>query len=90
MTISEQMTAAHQYAELWRALMPDVEQPGDDQFLLWAGCYSEKQISRGLSGAARKYRAMRNISQPMTAEDVGKYASSIMRHEVSGVRRFDR
>jgi hypothetical protein len=90
MTIAEQTVAAHRYAGLWRALMPDIETPGDDQFMMWAGNYKESQITRGINGAARKFRAMRNISQPMTADDVARYATSIMRNEAMGVRRFDR
>lgn len=90
MTIAQQMAAAHQYAELWRALMPGVEQPGTDQFLLWAGNYRDREITRGINGAARKFRAMRNISHCMTADDVARYATSIMRNEAMGVRRFDR
>jgi hypothetical protein len=91
MTIIErQATAAYQYADYWRALMPDVEEPGEDTFLMWAGCYTEKQVSRGISGAARKLRAMRTVRQPMTANDVLSYAASIMRNEAMGVRRFGR
>lgn len=88
MTIAEMKSSASQYAELWRALMPSIEPPATDQFLVWAGIYTEAQVSRGISGAARKLRAVRSLSQTMTAEDVAKYASSIMRNELMGRRRF--
>lgn len=89
MTVIENQTAAaYQYAELWRALMPDVQQPEEEQFLCWAGNYTEKQVTRGINGAARKLQAMHNASRSMTPEDVAKYASSIMRNEALGVRRF--
>jgi len=88
--IENQTTAAHQYAELWRTLMPEIEQPGHDQFMIWAGCYTEKQVTRGINGAARKLRAMRNISQAMNGDDVARYAASIMRNEAMGIRRFYR
>lgn len=91
MTIIEiQTTAARQYAKLWRMLLPDIELPGEDIFMMWAGCYTEKQVSRGISGATRKLRAMRTIRQPMTASDVFSYAASIMRNEALGVRRFNK
>ena len=90
MTIAQQVTAAHQYAELWRALMPDVDAPGEDQFLLWSGLYTESQVARGLSGAARKRRAVTRDGQSMTVDDLAAYASSIMKHEKQGVRRFNR
>lgn len=90
MTITEQITAAHQYAALWRALMPDIEAPGDEQFVMWAGNYKESHITRGINGAARKFRAMRNISHPMSVDDVTRYATSIMRNEAMGIRRFDK
>lgn len=89
MTINQQISAAHEYAALWSALMPGVEQPGADQFLLWAGNYSQNQVTRGINGAARKFRAVRNASRQMTADDVARYATSIMRNEAMGVRRFD-
>jgi hypothetical protein len=89
MTIADMKASASQYAELWRALMPDIEAPGFDQFLMWAGNYSEQQISRGMSGAARKLRAVRNNSQAMTPDDIARYASSIMRNEMMGRRRFN-
>lgn len=88
MTIQEQMTAAAEFAELWQALMPGTPPPRKEQFVLWAGNYTVTQVTRGINGAARKLRAMRNISQPMASDDVARYASSIMRNESMGVRQF--
>lgn len=90
MTISEMKSSASRYAEFWQALMPDVLPPSGDQFLLWAGNYTEDEVSCGISGAARKLRAVRNLSQTMTSDDVARYASSIMRNEQMGVRRFNK
>lgn len=89
MTILEEQTAAaHQYAELWRAVMSGVETPADDQFLIWAGSYKKSQVVRGINGAARKFRAMQNASRSMTANDVARYAASIMRNERAGRHIF--
>lgn len=86
MTVSEQVQAANQYAELWRLMMPDMGPPGADQFLLWAGRYSDDLVSRGINRAAGKYRKMRD-SQPMTLDDAIRYASSVMKNESLGLRR---
>ena len=88
MTIAEMKSSAYRYAELWRELMPTIPTPGADQFMMWAGVYTEEQIARGISGAARKLRAMWNADRSMTSEEVARYASSIMRNEATGRRRF--
>lgn len=90
MTIIEQVAAGHRYGELWRALLPDTVAPGEDQFLLWSGLYTESQVVRGISGAARKRRAVSRSGQFMTTDDIAAYAASIMKHEKQGTRRFDR
>ena len=89
MTVSEQKTSAAEFMELWQALMPGTAVPGQDQFLVWAGIYTNGQVSRGINGAARKLRAMRNVSRSMTPVDIAKYATSIMKHESLGQRRFN-
>jgi|GEM_PF-3482341 len=90
MTVAEQMHAADDYLQLWEALMPGITPPGKDQFLVWAGVYNCGQIARGISGAARKLRAVRSKSQVMSADDVARYASSIMRNELTGRRNFNK
>ena len=88
MTVTEQMTKAPEYAELWRTLMPDCDEPGVDQFGLWAGQYPEHIIVRGVNRAAAKRRKLRDTSRPMTAQEAVRYASSVMKHESLGIRRF--
>lgn len=90
MMVSEQMTSAAEFMELWQALMPGTTAPGKDQFLVWTGIYTSEQVSRGINGAARKLRAMHNVSRSMTNDDVARYASSIMKHEALGQRRFEK
>lgn len=89
MTVAEQKAQAQEYADLWQALMPSIELPGYEEFLIWAGNYTEKQVTRGINGAARKLRAMRNINYPMSPDDVARYCSSIIRNEATGRRNFN-
>jgi hypothetical protein len=86
MTIAEQLNRAEQYRALWVALMPEVQQPSTDQFLLWAGQHSEDLVSRGVNRAARKSRKLRDTSEPMTTLDAVRYASSVMKNESIGSR----
>lgn len=87
MTVANQMEAAHQYAQLWAALMPDFELPATDQFTLWAGQYPDEIVSRGINRAAGKRRKLRD-TRPMTLIEAVRYASSVMRNEALGVRKF--
>jgi hypothetical protein len=87
MTVTQQMAAAEQYAQLWTALMPESEVPGTDQFLLWAGQHSENIVTRGINRAAAKVRKMRDTAKPMTLDDAMKYAASVMKNESLGIRQ---
>lgn len=87
MTVVQQMTAADQFAELWKQLMPDYEVPPRQQFLVWAGTYSDELVSRGITRAAGKSRKMRDTATPMSADDCVRYAASVMRNELLGIRR---
>jgi hypothetical protein len=86
-TIDDQMVAAEQYEALWVGLMPDDDAPDEDQFLLWAGQYSEELVARGINRVARKYRKLRDTSEPMSVNDAIRYASSVMKNEALGIRQ---
>lgn len=87
MNLQQQTAAAAEFNELWRAVMPKTTPPSEDQFLLWAGNFTNAQVMAGINGAARKLRAMQNVSRTMTPDDVARYASSIMTHEARRLRR---
>lgn len=87
MTLQEQTASAVESEQLWRAVMPTVPPPGADQFMMWAGNFTGEQMNRGINGAARKLRAMWNQDRSMTTDDVSRYATSIMTHEMLGIRR---
>jgi hypothetical protein len=87
MTVTQQIEAAEQYSMLWRALMPESEAPGTDQFLLWAGQHPDAIASRGINRAAAKVRKMRDTPTPMTLDDAIRYAASVMKNESLGIRR---
>lgn len=87
MTVQQQMTAATSFTELWKAIMPDLEAPNRQQFLLWAGMYSEELVSRGISRAAAKSRRMSQSGATMTVDEAIRYASSVMKNELLGIRR---
>jgi hypothetical protein len=88
MTVTEQLTAANEYGQLWRALMPDLDAPGSSQLVLWAGSYSADLVSQAINRASRKYRKLRESTTPMSAEAVARYASSVMKNELLGIRQF--
>ena len=88
MTVTEQLKAANEYAQLWRALMPELPAPDSDQLTLWAGSYSTDLVSQGINRASRKYRRLRQTDTPMSAADVGRYASSVMKNEFLNIHKF--
>jgi hypothetical protein len=88
MTVTQQLTAANEYAQLWQALMPDLPAPESDQLTLWAGRYDINLVSQGINRASRKYRKLRESTTPMSAEAVARYASSVMKNELLGIRQF--
>ena len=87
MTVTEQMIAAEQYATLWGALMPDLQVPAMDQFMLWAGHYQQELVSREINRAAAKMRKLRDTDKPMSLYDAMRYAASVMKNESLGIRR---
>lgn len=90
MTVQHQFIVAEQFVELWRAVMPHLEPPELQQFLLWAGTYSDELVSRGINRAGAKARKLLGTTTPMTAFDATRYAASVMRNELLGVRRHGR
>lgn len=88
MTVTEQLTAANEYGQLWRALMPDLPAPDSPQLMLWAGTYGADLVSQAINRASRKYRKLRDTDTPMDAASVGRYASSVMKNELLGIRQF--
>lgn len=87
MTVQQQMTKAEQFEQLWQALMPDIAPPDRQQFLLWAGAYSDDQVSRGITRAGIKVRKSRGTPGVMTANEAARYATSVMRNEMMGIQR---
>jgi hypothetical protein len=88
MTVKEQLSAAHEFAELWTALIPDLAVPPTDTFVRWAGAYSPELVSLGINRAGRKYRKLRESGTPMNSEDTERYASSVMKNEKLGLHKF--
>jgi hypothetical protein len=88
MTVTQQLSAAKEYAQLWSVLMPYLRPPEESQFAMWAGLHSPELISQGINRAARKSRKMLDTDSPMSTEDAAKYASSVMTNELLGHRKF--
>ena len=80
--VQQQMTSADQFGGFWKLLMPDSAVPGRQQFLIWAGTYSEELVTRGINRAAAKFRKMKCTETPMSLEDAVRYASSVMKNEL--------
>jgi hypothetical protein len=89
MTVQQQMITAEQYEQLWKALMPDVEAPDRQQFLLWVGTYTDDLVSRGINRAGVKARKLRGTANAMTTLDAIRYAASVMKNELLGIKRHE-
>ncbi len=89
MTVQQQITKAEQFQQLWQALMPDIPAPDRQQFLLWAGAYSDDQVSRGINRAGIKVRKLRGTTGAMTGEEAARYATSVMRNEMLGIQHHE-
>jgi hypothetical protein len=88
MTVTQQLSAAKEYAQLWDVLMPYLPSPEESQFAMWAGLHTPELVSQGINRAARKSRRMLDTDSPMSTEDATKYASSVMKNELLGHRKF--
>jgi len=86
-TVNEQMATAAQFRYLWTALMPNLQVPPSQQFLVWSGTYPPELVSRGINRATGKVRKMLGTATPMTSDDAMRYATSVMRNELLGVPR---
>ena len=90
MTVEQQMTAADEFATLWRILLAAFPVPEHQQFLLWAGIYTGELVSRAINRAAAKVRKMRDSGTPMDADAAIRYATSVMKNELLGQKAFGR
>jgi hypothetical protein len=88
MNVKRQLALATSFGGLWHQLMPEFAAPDRDQLLLWAGTYTEQDVVHGINRAARKSRKLRDTDSPMTLTDAIRYASSVMKNEKCGFRRF--
>jgi len=88
MTVTQQLSAAKEYAQLWSVLMPYLDAPPESQFAMWAGLHTSELVVLGLNRAARKSRRMLDAGLPMATEDAAKYASSVMKNELLGHHKF--
>ena len=85
-TITDQLVRAEQLETLWQGLFPDLESPGRGQFLRWADMGAET-AAYALNRAARKALRMAATAEPMTAYDVARYVTAVMRDEIAGGER---
>jgi hypothetical protein len=82
------MNLAREFGELWGALFPDFGTPNRDQLLLWAGTHPQARVVHGINRTAKKARKLRDTACPMSLTDAVRYASSVMKNEKCGFRRF--
>jgi hypothetical protein len=85
--IDNQIETANKFMALWRTLIPDLEPPDAQCFLIWTGTYREQEVLRGINRAAFKVRKLRGTANPMTPNDAERYAASVMRNEFLGVTK---
>jgi hypothetical protein len=80
---TKQLELADTLTILWRGLFPDFETPAQTQFLTWAATASESTTAYAFNRARSKSRR-----QPMTADQLGRYISGILRNEREGRHIF--
>jgi len=87
LTIEQQLTAANNLEALWKGLMPG-SLPDHGQFLRWAAMDPET-AGFAINRSSRKVQRMIQAGTPMSAEDVAKYVTSVIRNELSSNREFN-
>lgn len=86
LTLIEQLTAAKNLELLWDGLIPGtVLEPG--QCLRWAAMGPEV-AAYAINRASRKVQRMVQMGTQMTADDVARYVTSVIRNELSGTHEF--
>jgi hypothetical protein len=81
MTIAEQMKAAEEAREFWKAMLPNVEPPEIRSFLLWTGVVDSAIVAHAISRVAAKFTKMQNTAAPMTVNDAYRYCTAVIRDE---------
>jgi hypothetical protein len=81
-TLEQQFERAAMVERLWRTMFPDIPLP-EDRAMIWTIAFDDKTIMTGLRRAAGKNRRYQ-----LSAEEVQRYASSVMKHEVNGDHIF--
>jgi hypothetical protein len=66
----------------WKTMLPGLEPPGTEKIVQWIECYPESIIALGIRRGAEKANQRRDGEKQMTAFDVTRYASSVMRNAI--------
>jgi hypothetical protein len=75
LSIEQEQQLAGVIKQYWKTLLPRLDVPTQEQFLVWAGTYDEGTIRHGIRRTAAKNFGLNGT---MTFEDCLKYASGVM------------
>lgn len=83
--ISKQLVLQDNFRRYWTSLFNNaILPPSDRTLILWAMCFSEEAVERGIQRAARKYFKSQKEAIKMTEQDAQRYATSVMRRVSDG------
>jgi hypothetical protein len=85
MTIAEQMKAAEEARDFWKAMLPNVEPPELRSFIIWTGMTDSSIVVHGIRRTATKFSKMQGTATPMTPNDAYRYCSAVLRDEAKGL-----
>jgi len=84
---AEQLETADNLQELWEGLLPGFPVPLRSQFLRWTEICSDRIVTYAINRGARKALRQQE-TDPMTADQLGRYITGIIVNEREGNHRF--
>lgn len=80
-TIEQELTKLESLNRYWKLLLSGIEPPSPERLMLWQSLYPESVIQRGIKRASAKQFKSLGEGNPMSSDDVQRYATSVMRRE---------
>lgn len=83
-SVDKQLQDVADLQDLWSELFPNIEEPPVTQFHRWQLMKGTELTQKAINRGAKKFYKMERDASPMTMEDVSKYVTSIILHEIRG------
>jgi len=80
-TIEQELNKLESLHRYWKLLLSGIEPPSPERLMLWQSLYPESVIQHGIKRASAKQFKSRSEGNPMSSDDVQRYATSVMRRE---------